>query len=217
MSALGMNDWHWEKVGAVFGPRYASIRSFVLYRCTVSFNVQESAMPACGPRSRPSSYVVAALACAILLGCAQLERAPGPAAPTPAPNVPPPPAPTVPPAAAPPSSGDTAISTQQRGRISMYGNDFAGRKTASGEPFDPTALTMAHRTLPFGTRVRVTNLENQRSVEVVVNDRGPFVSGRIADLSEAAARRIGMVADGVVEALLDILQSGKRALGGRVD
>ncbi len=86
----------------------------------------------------------------------------------------------------------------------------AGRKTASGEPFDPKALTMAHRTLPFGTRVRVTNLENQRSVEVVVNDRGPFVSGRIADLSEAAARRIGMVADGVVEALLNILQPGKR-------
>ena len=99
----------------------------------------------------------------------------------------------------------------------MYGSDFAGRKTASGEPFDPTALTMAHRTLPFGTRVRVTNLENQRSVEVVVNDRGPFVAGRIADLSEAAARRLGMVAEGVVEALLDILQQGKKALGGRVD
>ena len=92
----------------------------------------------------------------------------------------------------------------------MYGNNFAGRKTASGERFDPAALTMAHRTLPFGTRVRVTNLENQRSVEVVVNDRGPFVSGRIADLSEGAARRIGMIVDGVVEALLDILQEGKR-------
>ena len=169
-------------------------------------------MPACGPRSRPSSYLVAALACAMLFGCALLERAPETAPPTPAPTVPPPPAPepTVPPPPAPPSSGDAAISTQQRGRISMYGNDFAGRKTASGEPFDPTALTMAHRTLPFGTRVRVTNLENQRSVEVVVNDRGPSVSGRIADLSEAAARRIGMVADGVVEALLDILQPGKR-------
>ena len=99
----------------------------------------------------------------------------------------------------------------------MYGNEFAGRKTASGELFDPTALTMAHRTLPFGTRVRVTNLENQRSVEVVVNDRGPFVAGRIADLSEAAARRIGMVADGVVEALLDILRPGKKAAGGHVD
>ena len=163
-------------------------------------------MPACGPRSRPSSRLFAALACAMLFGCAQPERAPEPAPPTPAP---PTPAPIVPAPPAPPSSGDTAISTQQRGRISMYGNDFAGRKTASGEPFDPTALTMAHRTLPFGTRVRVTNLENQRSVEVVVNDRGPFVSGRIADLSEAAARRIGMIADGVVEALLDILQPGK--------
>ena len=137
----------------------------------------------------------------MLFGCAQLERAPEPA--------PPRPTPTAPPTPVPPSSGDTAISTQQRGRISMYGDNFAGKKTASGEPFDPTALTMAHRTLPFGTRVRVTNLENQRTVEVVVNDRGPFVAGRIADLSEAAARRIGMVADGVVEALLDILRSGK--------
>ena len=99
----------------------------------------------------------------------------------------------------------------------MYGNGFAGRKTASGAPFDPKALTMAHRTLPFGTRVRITNLENQRSVEVVVNDRGPFVSGRIADLSEAAARRIGMVPNGVVEALLDILQPGKNAPEGGVD
>ena len=169
-------------------------------------------MSACGLHSRPLSYLVAALACAMLFGCAQFERAPEPVRPTPAPPEPAPstPAPTVPPLLAPPSSGDTAISAQQRGRISMYGNDFAGRKTASGEPFDPAALTMAHRTLPFGTRVRVTNLENQRSVEVVVNDRGPFVAGRIADLSEAAARRIGMIADGVVEALLDILQTGKR-------
>jgi len=109
------------------------------------------------------------------------------------------------------------IGTQQRGRISMYGNEFAGRKTASGEPFDPSALTMAHRTLPFGTRVRVTNLENQRSVEVVVNDRGPFVSGRIADLSEAAARRIGMIAKGVVDALLDILKPGKKTPGAQDD
>jgi rare lipoprotein A len=163
-------------------------------------------------RSAKPVSIAAALACAMLFGCAQLERAPEPAGATPAPPEPAPatPAPTVPPSVAPPSSGDTETSPQQRGRISMYGNEFAGRKTASGEPFDPAALTMAHRTLPFGTRVRVTNLQNQRSVEVVVNDRGPFVSGRIADLSEAAARRIGMIADGVVEALLDILQIGKR-------
>ena len=89
--------------------------------------------------------------------------------------------------------------------MKIDGHCHCGQITFEAE-VDPTALTMAHRTLAFGTRVRVTNLENQRSVEVVVNDRGPFVSGRIADLSEAAARRIGMVAEGVVEALLDILQ-----------
>ena len=174
-------------------------------------------MPSCGLRLRASSRLIVSLACAMLFGCAQLERAPEPAPPTPAAPIPPPtPLPPVPPAA-PPSAGDTAIGTQQRGRISMYGNEFAGKKTASGEPFDPMALTMAHRTLPFGTRVRVTNLENQRSVEVVVNDRGPFVAGRIADLSEAAARRIGMVADGVVDAVLDILKQGQKASGGPVD
>jgi len=154
-----------------------------------------------------TSYFVAALACVTLSGCAQLERTPEAA---PAAAVPPETAPAAPPAAVTPSPDDAASSVQQRGRVSMYGTEFAGRKTASGEPFDPEALTMAHRTLPFGTRVRVTNLQNQRSVEVVVNDRGPFVSGRIADLSEGAARRIGMIADGVVEALLDIMQIGKK-------
>ncbi len=144
----------------------------------------------------------------MMFGCAQPERAPEPESPLPAP--------TVPSLPTPPSSGDVTLNTQ-RGRISMYGNEFAGRKTASGESFDPTALTMAHRTLPFGTRVRVINLENQRSVEVVVNDRGPFVAGRIADLSEAAARRIDMVADGVVEALLEILRPGKSVTRGHVD
>jgi rare lipoprotein A len=157
----------------------------------------------------------------MLFGCAQIERAPEPARPTPTP------APTVPlsatppltvaPTPTPPSSVDAAGSKQQRGRVSMYGDEFAGKKTASGELFDPSALTMAHRTLPFGTHVRVTNLENQRSVEVVVNDRGPFVSGRIADLSEAAARRIGMVAQGVVEALLEILTPAKNASDKRED
>ncbi len=93
----------------------------------------------------------------------------------------------------------------------MYGEEFAGKKTASGELFDPAALTMAHRTLPFGTHVRVTNLENQRSVEVVVNDRGPYVAGRIADLSEAAARRLGMVTHGVVQALLEIVEPANKA------
>jgi peptidoglycan lytic transglycosylase len=158
------------------------------------------------------SYLAASLVCAMLVSCAELERAPAPEQPAPAPAepAPPTPAPALPPSGAPPSTGNATAGTQQRGRISMYGSEFAGRKTASGETFDPEALTMAHRTLPFGTRVRVTNLQNQRTVEVVVNDRGPFVAGRIADLSAAAARRIGMIADGVVEALLDILQPGAR-------
>jgi len=162
-------------------------------------------MSAFRPLYRSSLQLAAVVTSAMLFACAQPERAPE-RAPEPPPA---PPAQTAPRSPTPPSSGDATPSTQQRGRVSMYGNDFAGKKTASGDPFDPKALTMAHRTLPFGTRVRVTNLENRQSVEVVVNDRGPFVAGRIADLSEAAARRIGMIADGVVDALLDILQPGK--------
>ena len=160
-------------------------------------------------RHRPSSYLVAALAGVIFHGCAQLERAPEPEPPSPTTPVPATSAPPTPSVPAPTVSGDAGADAKQRGRISLYGGEFSGKATASGEPFDPTALTMAHRTLPFGTRVRVTNLENQRSVEVVVNDRGPFVPGRIADLSEAAARRIGMVADGVVDGVLDILEPAK--------
>ena len=87
----------------------------------------------------------------------------------------------------------------------MYASHFAGRTTASGERYDPDALTMAHRTLPFGTLVRVTNTENGRSVDVRVNDRGPFVAGRIADVSPAAARALGMIADGVVNGTIEVM------------
>jgi rare lipoprotein A len=73
-----------------------------------------------------------------------------------------------------------------------YGQEFAGRRTASGERFNPSAMTAAHRTLRFGTRVRVTNSHNGRSVIVRINDRGPFVKGRAIDLSSGAARAIGM-------------------------
>jgi rare lipoprotein A len=75
---------------------------------------------------------------------------------------------------------------------SYYGQEFAGRRTASGERFNPNAMTAAHRTLRFGTRVRVTNSRNGRSVIVRINDRGPFVKGRAIDLSRRAARAIGM-------------------------
>lgn len=78
------------------------------------------------------------------------------------------------------------------GLASWYGPGFQGRRTASGERFDTGAFTAAHRTLPFGTRVRVVNVNTGRSVVVRINDRGPFVRGRVIDLSKAAARAIGM-------------------------
>jgi rare lipoprotein A len=93
------------------------------------------------------------------------------------------------------------------GKIAHYGRKFTGRRTASGERFNPGALTMAHNTLPFGTKVRVTNLANKRSVIARVNDRGPTTPGRIADLSTAAASRIGMLRAGIVEARLEVVST----------
>jgi rare lipoprotein A len=75
---------------------------------------------------------------------------------------------------------------------SWYGPGFHGRKTASGERFNTGALTAAHKTFPFGTRIRVVNVHTGRSVVVRINDRGPFIRGRVIDLSKAAARAIGM-------------------------
>lgn len=85
----------------------------------------------------------------------------------------------------------------QTGKASYYANKFNGRKTASGEKFRNSKLTAAHKTLPFGTKVKVTNLRNGKSVKVRINDRGPFVAGRIIDLSRKAANRIDMKNEGV--------------------
>jgi rare lipoprotein A len=100
-----------------------------------------------------------------------------------------------------------------QGRVSYYGRGFAGRRKASGERFDPRALTMAHRSLPFGARLRVTNLANRQSVVVRVNDRGPFIGGRVADLSHAAAVVLGMLHSGVARASLEILPASPAAPG----
>lgn len=89
-----------------------------------------------------------------------------------------------------------SIQYEATGVASWYGPGFAGRKTANGERYKPSGITAAHKTLPFGTHVRVTNLENDRSIVVRINDRGPFVKGRIIDLSNGAAKRIGLVATG---------------------
>jgi len=92
----------------------------------------------------------------------------------------------------------------ETGMASWYGPGFAGRPTASGERFVPSQRTAAHRTLPFGTVVRVTRLDSGRKVVVRINDRGPFVEGRIIDLSRGAARRLSMLRDGVVEVRIEV-------------
>ncbi|MEE8359710.1 MAG: septal ring lytic transglycosylase RlpA family protein [Candidatus Omnitrophota bacterium] len=91
------------------------------------------------------------------------------------------------------------------GMASWYGDKWRGRKTANGERFDPDKLTAAHRLLPFGTVVMVTNLENGLQVRVVINDRGPHINGRIIDLSRAAARKLGMIEDGLAKVKLRIM------------
>ncbi len=104
-----------------------------------------------------------------------------------------------------PAFPDTVPEWVQQGPVSWYGPGFHGRRTANGEIFDTHELTMAHRSLEFGSQVRVTNLENGRSVVVRVNDRGPYVRGRVADLSHAAANELGFVDDGVVKARIELL------------
>ncbi len=91
------------------------------------------------------------------------------------------------------------------GMASYYGNELAGNRTASGERFDPGQLTAAHRSLPFGTMVRVTNTSNGDSVIVRINDRGPFSHGRVIDVSTAAAREIGMHRSGTARVKLALL------------
>ncbi len=98
----------------------------------------------------------------------------------------------------------------QEGKASWYGGEYQGRQTASGETFDKNKLTAAHPTLPFQTIALVTNLLNGRSVKVRINDRGPFKHGRIIDLSEGAARALGMVREGVVPVRIEILWVGSK-------
>ncbi|MCL2705088.1 MAG: septal ring lytic transglycosylase RlpA family protein [Spirochaetaceae bacterium] len=96
--------------------------------------------------------------------------------------------------------------SDQTGYASWYGGKFQGRKTANGEIFDTYKFTAAHKTLPFDTIIRVKNLENGKTTVVRINDRGPFVKGRIIDLSYAAAKEIGMIESGVAKVSLDIIE-----------
>lgn len=132
--------------------------------------------------------VVASTALALLAGCSRAVM----------------PAPSVPPGAG----------TEEVGMASWYGAAHHGRRTASGEVFDMNRLTAAHRTLPFGTRLLVTNRDTSQSVEVRVNDRGPFVKGRILDVSYAAGRLLGAVGPGVIPVRVRVLSLPARSSPG---
>lgn len=95
----------------------------------------------------------------------------------------------------------------ETGRASFYGSEFHGRRTASGERYDHQEMTAAHRTLPFGTRVRVTNVTNGKSVVVRITDRGPFRKGRVIDVSKRAARELGFVRQGTTEVELRVVSN----------
>ena len=105
-----------------------------------------------------------------------------------------------------PTAGNLGLSYTETGVASWYGHPYHGRPAANGEIYDMEKLTAAHRTLPFDTVVRVTNLTNEKSVEVRINDRGPFIDGRIIDLSHAAARSIDMIGPGTAQVRMDIVK-----------
>ncbi|QDO94702.1 septal ring lytic transglycosylase RlpA family protein [Formosa sediminum] len=104
----------------------------------------------------------------------------------------------------------THLSTAQdiwSGKASFYSDSLQGNYTASGALYNKNAFTAAHLTLPFNTKVRVTNLSNNKSVVVIINDRGPYSNNRIIDLSKAAAKEIGLINDGVAEVKLEVLDN----------
>jgi rare lipoprotein A len=119
------------------------------------------------------------------------------------------------PVAAPASTTKTSGEHQLEGKAAYYSNRFNGRKTASGQRFSNAAMTTAHNTLPFGTRVKVTNTKNNKSVVVRVNDRGPSTPGRVFDLTRAAASKLGYVRSGLADVKAEVvaqsaMKSGKK-------
>ena len=107
--------------------------------------------------------------------------------------------------AAAPAPEKAASGDATEGKVAYYGKKFNGRKTASGERFNSGALTMAHKTLPFGTMVKVTNLKTNKSVVVRVNDRGPSTPDRIGDLTTAAAGKIRMLRSGIADVKMEVV------------
>lgn len=159
-------------------------------------------------------YVLVPLLLSLLgvASCAALKRPPvvPPVAPSAPPAAPLPPAMTPPAPPPAPLSVEPAPAEQpyftQQGIASFYGKAHQGRRTAAGERFDMTDFTAAHRTLPFGTVVRVTNLRNGKTVKARINDRGPHVKGRVIDLSLAAAHSLG-IRDGLARVRVEVFRS----------
>lgn len=101
-----------------------------------------------------------------------------------------------------------SFSQVQTGKASFYSDEFEGHLTASGEKYHPKKMTAAHKTLPFGTVVKVTNLANNKSVEVTINDRGPYEDGRVIDLSRAAAEKLGFINEGLADVTIEVVDPG---------
>jgi rare lipoprotein A len=152
------------------------------------------------------------LSCAFVAGCAHHNQTTQVPAPTPLPSRPP---------VAPPSAPPPAVERQpaipgeyvEEGVASWYGAPFDGHRTSNGEIYDMHQFTAAHRTLPFGALVRVTNLSNGLETEVRINDRGPFVSNRIIDLSLSAAQAIQMVGTGTAQVRLEVVNGPNPQIG----
>ena len=111
------------------------------------------------------------------------------------------------PLTAPASSGSSQV---QRGIASYYHDTLHGRRPASGERYNKSALTAAHKTLPLGTKVRVTDVKSGKAIVVKINDRGPFVKDRVIDLSRRAARELGMIRKGLAKVRVEVIGRGKR-------
>jgi rare lipoprotein A len=109
-----------------------------------------------------------------------------------------------------------ACAQVQTGKASFYADKFEGSPTASGEKYKHSKLTAAHKTLPFGTKVKVTNVATNQTVEVIINDRGPYVDGRIIDLSKSAAQQLGFVNQGLAEVKVEVIDAGDGKGGGQI-
>lgn len=102
----------------------------------------------------------------------------------------------------------SSLAQVQTGKASFYADKFEGSPTASGEKYRHNKLTGAHKSLPFGTKVKVTNLANEQTVEVTINDRGPYVGDRVIDLSKSAAEKLGFINQGLAEVKIEVVDAG---------